>query len=131
MKCPIDKKDYSKQYYQKNKEKIKNNRLMYIEKYRAKARELQSAYRHKWRWEIINILGNKCAKCGYDNLGALQIDHINGKGKYHVRTFNGNRYSYYKHIYEDIKMGSKDYQILCANCNWLKRFERQEYRKVV
>lgn len=34
-------------------------------------------------------------------------------------------------LYQDILANSKSkekYQLLCANCNWIKRFERKEHR---
>lgn len=28
-----------------------------------------------------------------------------------------------------LSVTSKDYQLLCANCNWIKRYENKEYMK--
>lgn len=36
---------------------------------------------------------------------------------------------FYKLILRRVIEGSKEYQILCANCNWVKRVERGESRK--
>lgn len=30
-------------------------------------------------------------------------------------------YLYFKQVLKDIQNGSENYQLLCANCNWLKR----------
>ena len=130
-KCPVDiRKKYLKEYYQKNKERIKQKRDDNIEEFRKIARVQETAYRHKWRWKILEILGNKCIRCDNDDGRVLQVDHVRGGGKTHNRTFKGNRWSYYRQIFIEIEGGSKDYQILCANCNWIKRFENQEYKKV-
>jgi hypothetical protein len=68
---------------------------------------------------IFLVFGNKCGKCGFDNPLALQIDHINGGGGKEKR--NGNRW-YYKKILAEITSGNpRRYQLLCANCNWIKK----------
>jgi len=82
--------------------------------------------RWKFRLQIIELLGGKCAKCGFSDIRALQIDHINGGGNKEFKKFNCH-HAYYKHILEEIEAGSKDYQLLCANCNWIKRFEKGEF----
>ena len=53
-----------------------------------------------------------------NNPECLQIDHVNGGG---IK----DRYSgtaLFKHVLEN----PKDYQILCANCNWIKRYRNKE-----
>ena len=82
-------------------------------------------YVKKVKDEIFSLLGNKCARCGFDDPRALQIDHINGNGTQERQNFS--QYKYYKHVLERILLGSKDYQLLCANCNWIKREENKEY----
>lgn len=85
------------------------------------------ATRENYRIEILNLLGNKCSRCGYDSdIRALQIDHVNGGGRDDRREHGG---SMYIRIYEQLKDGSKEYQVLCANCNWIKRMENKEHKK--
>lgn len=74
------------------------------------------------RLKIINLLGGKCVGCGYKkDVRALQIDHINSDGKID-RIYTGG--SYYHNIMNKLKSGR--YQILCANCNAIKRIEERE-----
>lgn len=81
-------------------------------------------YNKKQRAFVLNLLGNRCIKCGISDTRVLQIDHINGGGHKDVVSFSG--YSiYYRHILEVKGIG---YQLLCANCNWIKRYENQEFR---
>ena len=76
--------------------------------------------------EIYKLLGGKCVNPFNLNHGdflvdrrCLQIDHVNGGGcKEHKKTRNG--FSYYLKVLNHIKSGGKDYQLLCANCNWIK-----------
>lgn len=85
-------------------------------------------YERAWRLEVMEILGGACcARCDFSDLRALQIDHINGDGK--LERDNGavlwkNRLLV-KAQPETIRA---IYQVLCANCNWIKRAERGEQR---
>ena len=78
------------------------------------------------RREIVSLLGSKCAHCGIEDKRVLQIDHVNGGGKKERNKFGRNLKKYYLYILNKIKNGSTDYQVLCANCNWIKRFENNE-----
>ena len=78
----------------------------------------------KERQDVIQILGGKCIKCGFDDPRALQIDHVHGGGRAEQRRIGFGRITTY--IYNRIKSGSKDYQLLCANCNFIKMFEERK-----
>jgi hypothetical protein len=99
---------YNREYYLKNKEKL---------------RELHRKRLMDARIEVINLLGGKCVICGFSDIRALQIDHINGGG---CKERNEFREQYYIKIKKKILAGSKEYQLLCANHNWIKRYERGE-----
>lgn len=103
-----------KRYYHKKKAEI-NFKAFLVDK----------EYRTKYRASIFEMLGYKCARCGFDDVRALQIDHKNGGGN-NERKLNLGRKDYYKRILDKISEGNTDYQILCANCNWIKRFENNE-----
>jgi len=78
--------------------------------------------RLKARIEIMAFLGNKCATCGFTDHRALQIDHKNGGGT--IEWEHGSMA--YDKRYAMIKANPDNYQILCANCNWIKRYENGE-----
>lgn len=94
-------------------------------------RKQMREYRDRIRLEIIRLLGGKCSNpnClipnGCSDIRCLQIDHVNGGGRKELEKFN-SRVLYYKFVLEQIKSGSKDYQLLCANCNWIKKYENKE-----
>ncbi len=69
------------------------------------------------------ILSPVCVGCGFLDIRALHIDHVNGGGGKEAISFGG---SYYKKIRKKLEEGSKDYQVLCANCNQIKRIENHE-----
>lgn len=74
------------------------------------------------RKEIFNHYGNKCSVCGFDDIRALAIDHVNNNGAEERRKWRGKMDFFYKKIIDD--GFPSDYQILCANCNSIKEFDR-------
>lgn len=127
----IDKmKERSHFHYLKNKEKmsIKYFSVKDTKEYKETKNLQRKRYRDKWKNYIYSILGDKCFKCGFNDRRALQIDHINGDGYLENKKRNA---THYRKVYESLERGEKRYQILCCNCNWIKRTENNEnaYRK--
>jgi hypothetical protein len=75
------------------------------------------------RNKVLHELGGECAHCENSDFRVLQIDHINGGGNRERKRIGG--YYLYRKILKDPNRKSK-YQVLCANCNWLKRLESKE-----
>jgi hypothetical protein len=106
-------------------------RKHYKERYNEDNRR-RTEYTQKIRREIIILLGNKCANPYNLNHGdfinyymSLCIDHVNGGGTKERR--NAKSYDQYLNsILNKIKAGSKDYQLLCANCNQIKKYKNKE-----
>ena len=64
-----------------------------------------------------------CVRCGFDDIRALSIDHINGGG-HQMRTQDKKHNQIYKWLKDnDYPSG---YQTLCMNCQFIKRFEKGE-----
>lgn len=81
--------------------------------------------RQKLRRQVIEHLGGCCAKCGYDaDIRALQIDHVAGDG--HIERRNGVVNN--KMLRAALADTNNRYQLLCANCNFIKRIENNEHR---
>jgi len=97
------------------------------EHYLIKQRIRGKRARKNLRDSIYSILGHECVKCGFDDKRTLQFDHKNGQGLREVKKFKGNQemYRYYKHHPEKAK---QNLQVLCANCNWIKRAINKENR---
>lgn len=53
----------------------------------------------------------------------LQIDHVNSDGKVDRTRFTRNMRSFYNHVMRDT---TGSYQLLCSNCNWIKRSTHEE-----
>lgn len=125
-----------KQEYHKNKtEEQKAAKVQYDLEYHAKHREkyLQRCreYRAEWQRKALERLGDRCSspECSWINPDGtrgcvdrrcIQIDHIAGNGSKEVKAHAG----YYRKVFEDT---TGAYQLLCANCNWIKRFVNKEH----
>lgn len=83
---------------------------------------LMKSYNQKLRFSVLELMGNKCVTCGFNDWRALQIDHINGGGS-KVRDGQG----LYRNLLqlETPELNNK-YQLLCANCNFIKRYSNNE-----
>ncbi len=81
------------------------------------------------RRDVIQALGGKCKRCGFDDFRALQIDHVNGGGLKEFKA-KGSGTGHYVRVAKVIKENPNQttYQVLCANCNWIKRAENNESR---
>ena len=83
-------------------------------------REAAKRQAQEFRQEVINFLGGKCARCDWTDIRALQIDHVNGGGGKERKKL-GNR-----GLLRRVLKHPTDYQLLCANHNWIKRAELGE-----
>jgi hypothetical protein len=113
-------------YYQRNKGRIRELR-------RKSPWYNGSMYRRKLRKQCLDKYGNRCAstKCKWANddgtLGCtdtrcLQIDHVNGGGCKERK----NRVTVLTFLKKVLADTEGNYQLLCANCNWIKRKENNE-----
>lgn len=75
------------------------------------------------RKAALAYLGGSCVRCGFSDPRALQIDHIDGGGRAEHRVIGG------RGISKKVLDGAEGYQLLCANCNWIKRHENGEWRR--
>lgn len=106
-----------------NREYMRRQRSEHPEIVRKQLNE----YNKRLRARILELLGGKCP-CGFSDPRALQVDHVNGNGS-EDRRVHGRKYT--KEVIRSIEAGEGKYQLLCANCNWIKRYENKEYGRVV
>ena len=88
-------------------------------------KEGQKIYLRNQRNATLEALGGKCLLCGFADKRALQIDHINGGGSKErkERLYKG---SFHAYVLKSFLAKENKYQLLCANCNWIKRYENKE-----
>ena len=147
LKDPIKRKEYERLRHQRLREKYlertrnwhkthpnanRDWKKAHPERTRATQKRSNLKRKMEEKLKIFELLGNRCANpfglphpdwC--NDPRCLQIDHINGGGTKEINLHGHNR-SYYKMVRLKIENGSKDYQLLCSNCNWLKRYENGE-----
>lgn len=92
----------------------------YQQTHRTSVRKACRDYNTRRRQELLDFMGGKCVRCGFDDARALQVDHVNGGGtKEWARVNSPARRAM-------IKANPGRYQLLCANCNWIKKHEKDE-----
>ena len=109
----LENKEYYKQKY--NEWRLENPERM-RELVRESARRQHKAYRDF----LFDLLGRECKNCGLNDIRILHFDHINNDGYEDRKRLKGvNQFlRYYNRHPEEAK---QKLQILCANCNWMKR----------
>lgn len=111
-----------KEYWQKNKLRIAKSRMKNKDSLNKKCKE----WRYSLKLEVFEHYskdGIECQECGFKDIRALCLDHINGDGAEHRRKV-GNSYK----VYMDLKRKGypSGYQVLCSNCNRIKEYKDKE-----
>jgi len=125
-----EKKEYSDKHNAQLREQYATNPAIRL---RIKE-EAFTQYRQK-REAVIVHLGGRCASpdCAWLNVDiygqltrgctdsrCLQIDHVLGDGAKRRRTDSSERGTvWYRKVLKSVP--GEEYQLLCANCNWIKR----------
>ncbi len=105
----VQRRDQKKSWYKKN-----------IARLTVERRTYQHKRYERLRQAVLAFYGNKCSRCSFNDSRALQLDHIFGGGtKEHCLHGTDTTYN------RALKF-SHEYQLLCANCNWIKRVENKE-----
>jgi len=115
-------REYARQSYQRRKQYFKD----YYRNHKERMDDLAKRHILGYRKRLVDLLGGKCARCGFSDYRALQIDHKNGGGRKETLV-RGNIQMYLRYLKspEEAKL---HLQVLCANCNWIKRVENKEVK---
>lgn len=105
-----DRREYSKQWRAQED----------VPKRRAYHRQYKKNREKEFRELVLNKFSRKCSKCSFNDVRALQVDHINNDGSKERRLSCGQRVRFLRMVLEDTE---GRYQLLCANCNLIKYFE--------
>ena len=109
-------KEYRKQYRTDNREAINRKRRDYYTANKTQIRAVGTQLINHLKEELYNIFGKRCIKCGFDDVRALQLDHVNGGGAEERRTKTAVQ------VWRNAINHPQYYQMLCANCNSIKRY---------
>jgi len=121
-------KQYNKLWWQENSEKDKIRHRKWYEGIKCSWNAERRITFRKSREMLFHVLGqHTCVKCGFYDKRALQFDHINGGGtKEHKTTFLNRRIMFYVYYVLHPELAQRTLQVLCANCNMIKRMEKRE-----
>lgn len=110
-------------WYQKNKKRLQGYKRQMMRKLRKenpeKYREHSRAAKRRLKDKVFMAYGNACTRCGFSDIRALTLDHKNNNGS-EERAEIGERGVYRRAL---IPENHNDYQILCMNCQFIKRIE--------
>ena len=100
-------------------------------KRKDKQHEFERERRRMIRINLVEALGSYCQQCGFNaDIRALQIDHIKGGGLKELRerfvNTNSKMWLYYLNHLDEAK---QTLQVLCCNCNTIKKYTNGEYHK--
>lgn len=99
----------------KSQQSYRRNHQSYLAKDNAK------------RVELIEFLGGKCVKCGYnEDVRGLVLDHKYGDGQDDRKRVGSRIYRYYVC---NLSEALEKLQVLCATCNQIKAYENKEHNK--
>ncbi len=94
-------------------------------KYKKYRRTYSKKYRRLKRVQILTELGGRCKGCGNSDTRVLQLDKIKGGHLKLMKEIKSTHQLYVK-LLKNIEETKKEWQILCANCNWIKRYKNNE-----
>lgn len=117
---------YSKKYYEMDKMKYREVRMRYNHKHKEAIKIYNRLWHrqqnYKLRMKVFDLLGHLCVNCGFSDKRALQFDHKLGGGTRIRKSTESN----YREYLKNIDKTKKEIQVLCCNCNWIKRYENNE-----
>lgn len=106
--------------YKNTEDKVAYNKA-YREQNRTILQEKAKLYRRNLKKKVLEKYGTSCSFCGFADIRALQIDHINNNGAEERKSLGGQQVSGWRfYRYLEKEGYPEGYQTLCANCNMIK-----------
>lgn len=104
-----------------NPQKTKEQGKRYYKKYTEKKNQKNRKNTINLKKEILSFYGKgklECVLCGFNNIDALTIDHINGNGRKHSQELGGGGMK----VYLWLKRNNypEGFRTLCANCQLIE-----------
>jgi len=121
----------TQQKQQQRKEYMKVYQKAYYPKHKELYKKRSKEYRIRIRYEVLSLYSGgkpKCNTCGEERMACLSFDHINGGGASHRRQIGLHASTTYYNWLKD-NYNPKEFQVLCMNCQFIKRKENKEYRR--
>lgn len=143
-----DRKEYKKQWYQRNKERLRELTKEYRQNNRERVNEWRKRYRQTHRkqiaeydrqynqrikqevlshYSLLNLGYPVCGCCQEDDPSKLEIDHMRGGGSAHRKSVKRRGGTPFYHWLKSNGY-PPNYQTLCRDCNNKKRRWDREYK---
>jgi Tfp pilus assembly protein PilV len=126
-------KEYQRQYLQKYRQENKARLQKQVRDWKRNNQSKSAASNRKEREQIKAVVLSKystngfphCVVCGFSNIDALCIDHINNDGAKHRLEISGKPNFAGTSFYRWLKKNNYPvgFQVLCANCNLIKEVQ--------
>lgn len=88
-------------------------------------REKYSDYRLQIKLEVLDAYGGPfCALCGADDFNVLEIDHIEGGGRKHLREIGLQSSGYSFYLWLRRNEYPEGFRVLCPTCNKAAHYEK-------
>lgn len=118
-------KEYYRQWREKNRESYNTRMREYMRQHPSYWRDTQARIKS----EVLTYYGGgepACVGCGFSDIRALTIDHINGGGRQHKQALGKYGINFYRWL---IQQGFPEgYQTFCMNCQFIKVCTNNECR---
>jgi hypothetical protein len=121
----MDKAERHRKWYQANKARLRKTKSETMRRLRAERpehyREQSRLAKQRLRDKLFAAYGSTCLGCGFTDKRALTLDHILNNGSKERKAI-GERGVYRRALDPKHKA---EYQMLCMNCQFIKRVEAQ------
>jgi hypothetical protein len=128
-----DNRLWSRKYRIEHKDRVAATAKRSRKKHKDQRRLERKLYGRNKRIEILShySMGKpKCKRCGNDDIRVLSIDHINGGGCKHQQEIKSKNGQHKKTTLQQWILNNnfpEIFQILCMNCQYIKRWEHNEH----
>ena len=106
-------------------------RASQTEEFKARHRKESKRFRDRVKILVLTHYAKgklACVQCGFNDIRALSIDHMDGGGSNHKKSLGLKSNTFYQWL---VANGYPDsYQTLCMNCQFIKRVEHDECKKI-
>ncbi len=116
--CKVCHRRLKRKCYIKDRSKILTQKGSPANKSRRNIRDRKRGEENKRKVIRHYSNGTMRCRCGYSDIRALCIDHINNDGKEERRQLGVSGRDFYRYLIKN--KYPKGYQVLCFNCNQIK-----------
>jgi len=121
----MNKAERHRQWYQANKKRLRKTKRETMRRLRSERpehyRDQSRQAKQRLKDKVFAAYGASCLTCGFTDRRALTLDHVLNNGA-EERKAIGERGVYRRALLVEHR---NEYQVLCMNCQFIKRVEAQ------